>query len=231
MYKTVSEVLAALSQEPNPAIVETNYDGKKYISWDNSVRELDRIFGPFGWSERAIAMEAHPAEGIYTAAVEVSVTVKADKGDATFTITRAGYGRSTAQASKDERAQGLTVAQNLQTHDTAASAAGSDALSKAVKKLGQAFGLGFYGEAKRERAAGNGAPQRSSYSGGGSRPPSEAQMRFLSSLGYTADDVDGMPFGTWKAILDNKTQKPGTTPRPRPGRAAVAEREPDDIPF
>lgn len=227
MYKTVAEVAAALNQAPNQAIVYENYDGKKYISWDDSVRELNRIFGPFGWSTRAVSQSGHPAEGVYLAAIEVSVTVTDEETDEHITVTRAGFGRAVAQPTQSERNDGLTVSTNLITHDTAASAAGSDALSKATKLLGAAFGLDFYGEAKRARANGQ-QPQAPRAQGGTQRPPSAAQMRFLASLGYEDADVAGMDFATWKAVLDNKTRKPGTVAKPR---GAAVEQTSDAIPF
>jgi Rad52/22 family double-strand break repair protein len=204
LYKTYSEVVEALNAAPNPAIVSKNYDGKSYISWDDAVAELNRIFGPFGWSTRAIAQSAHPQQGIYLAAIEVTVTIKADKGDATYTVTRAGFGRAVAQPDKDEQKEGILVSRKLIVHDTAASAAGSDALSKATKLLGKSFGLEFYAEARRARANGNASGGTFS----GERSFSEKQVGFLKKLGWSDAQIAGMSYQQGKDIMDNRESNP-----------------------
>lgn len=195
--------------------------GKKYtyIPWNITRDEFDRIFGAMGWSNRVVQIESHPEQGVYTAAVEISVYVKDEDGNIRI-ITKAAEGRAVAMASADEiERTGNPVAINLKTHDTAASAAGTDGFSKAAKMFGPALGSDLYdkggattGGYQQERTASTSAPRQASSGGNLGPRPSDKQQFHLTKAGFDAARVAEMPFNEWKAELDTyfaaKDQKP-----------------------
>lgn len=220
VYRSASEVAAALAKKYDGTLKTVKGSGNKdfeYIPWNDSLRKLTEVFGPFGWDTRITHSEAHPAEGVYVAVVEVTARVIDDATGAIVTLTRAGQGRSIARPSKFEREQGMTVAVDLGTHKTAAAGAASDALSRAVKQLGDAFGLFLYekdeDEGGEQQTYGN-SPRRSS-SGpsegtkrGGATPN---QRTWLLKNGFSNDDVDGMTFEQASANLDRIFGKSNNT--------------------
>jgi hypothetical protein len=142
------------------AALKVRYDGPTktvedytYIPWEQSVYQLDRVFGAFGWSLEPAAQFNDPASGIYTRTVTLTVSaVHPQLG--IVSATRTGEGRAVARASRDELenrrsinpADTRQVSDNLKIHDTAIAAAASDALSRAAKLCGDALGLFLYAE-------------------------------------------------------------------------------------
>lgn len=262
VYKSASEAAALLKERYDGPMKGVQGRGGKtydYIPWNESARQLDKVFGIFGWDSKVTALSAHPAEGVYTAAVEVTARVLDDETGNVITITRSAVGRGTAQPSKDEREKlGLTISQDLGTHDTAAATAGSDAFSRACKLLGDAFGLFLYDKpetASYTRAAAQSAGSRTQaprqapagQAGTGQGPrPSVKQMTVLNERGYTTEQVEGMDFRDWKGVLDaifgkyqpeiapeGEPQERGNggTVRGKPAAVGQAVSQDDDIPF
>ncbi len=218
MYKTADELEAALALPYSGPTKEK--DGFTYIPATESRRALDRLAGPLGWEESDPVLAIDPAHGIYTAAVRITLHVL-DENGTTRDVSRVGFGRSTAQASKREREeQGLSVTASLQIHDTAAAAAGTDAFSRACKMFGPALGSDLY-DGERTQTSSTTSRPSSGYSST-SRPkgPSDAQRGVLNRLGYDDAAIEAMPFATWKGYVDeyfkNRTKKSSA---------------PDDLPF
>jgi hypothetical protein len=203
LYKNVNDVEHLLAQPYSGPTKEK--DGFTYIPASESQKQLDRIFGPLGWSETDPVIAMDPTRGIYVAAERIVVRVE-DENGGEREIGRVGFGRSTAQATKDEREQGLTVTKSLQLHDTAAAAAGTDAFSRACKKFGPAFGADLYGGTKRPKTSGGELGPR----------PSDKQLPWLHKAGLEDEQIAAMPFKEWKAALDAFFAKP---------------KDSDDLPF
>ncbi len=223
MYKRIEEVQAALVTRIDQDKLQTRPDGFTYVPWEVTARQLDHVFGPFGWEENITNQQFDTERGIYIVSRRITgyAELPDENGPRYTTITREGVGTGQGDPT------------NARSTDTAIKAADSDSFSRAAKKLGDAFGLYLYDKSEQTprttSTSTSSAPQRTATTSSGPvRPPSAAQMRFLASLGYSDEDVESMAFATWKAILDNKTQKPGTQPRQR--RAQVEETA-DAIPF
>ena len=99
--------------------------------------------------------------------------------------------------------QGLTVTQNLQLHDTAVAAAGTDAFSRACKMFGPALGSDLYdGNPTPSARSGASSTARPTTAPGARKGPSDAQRGVLGRLGYSDEAIDAMPYATWKGYVD-----------------------------
>ena len=195
MYRNADEVAQALAVPYDGPTKEK--DNFTYIPATESRRALDRLFGPLGWSESDPLISADPEHGVYAAAVRITAHV-VDENGIHREVSRVGFGRSTAQATKREREeQGLTVTANLQIHDTAAAAAGTDAFSRACKMFGPALGSDLYDGDTTSSSASRPAPRPTS--GNLGYRPSEKQQAILKKAGV---DWSTMSFSDWKAAID-----------------------------
>jgi hypothetical protein len=215
-YKSVSEVAPVLaSKYDGPTYEREGAGGKKftYIPWTASIKALDEVFGPFGWSMTQPSVVC--AEGQWTVSVGVTVYVQDDETGAVIEKTVGGVGSAPAR------------------DDNSAKSALSDALSKAVKLLGNRFGF-FLSEK-------GGAPTTTNYkaevkvTGSLGARPSPKQLGVLTKAGYSEEQVAAMPFKDWKACIDAIFAKEELPIAPAgkvkvaaaPRRSAPAE--PDDL--
>lgn len=204
MYlKTIDEVEAALATRYSGETYKRVGQGGKeftYIPWHVSVRLLNEIFGVFGWtSSTPLVVEA---EGQWTVALSVTVRVMDRVGGAVVEKTVPGVGSAPAR------------------DDNSAKSAMSDALSKAVKFLGDAFGF-YLSESGSEqnkttserpssngygRGAGTGGAERKPFTGtikDPDAPASDAQLGVLRRKGVTDDELAGLTKGQASAMIDS----------------------------
>lgn len=186
MYKTQAEVEAALAETYSGPIFQREGAGGRtfdYIPWTETVRLLNTVFGPFGWTTSQPIVSYN--EGVYTVTLALTVTVTEAEGDYnTITKTVPGVGQAVSRGAND---------------DNAAKSALSDAISRAAKLLGDAFGFGLY-----EKKPGQG--QRSSTSttpqvthGDLGFRPSAKQEAMLRKNNIPFETMTGPE---WKAALD-----------------------------
>jgi hypothetical protein len=214
--KTVKEVVEAL--ETRYSGPTQDKDGFTYIAWPEVVRQLNAIFGPTFWSSEPVSFTANPEHGIYTAAIKLSATAVDEETGMVVEFTRSGFSTSVAQATRDEKKEGLTISRDPRTHETAADGAGSLALVKATKQLGDAFGLFLYNKGEqRSQPSSYSRPIPSAgtasataptgeYVGGVYNVPardklSDKQLFHLKKR-HSDTEIDAMTFGEAKAKLD-----------------------------
>lgn len=198
-YKKVSEIVKALETRiPDSKISYREGAGGKsfgYVPWDVSFEEMNRIFGVFGWGETNL-FEFHDTEkGIYSVTKQIHVHAIDDETGVVVTTEKVGKGRTV----------------NTSNPDMAVAAADSDAFSRAVKKLGDAFGIFLYDKADpaREQSGNKQSSQprtdtrqtAPSQSNGEGRPTEKMQAT-LKKAGAPESLVDSMSFGDAKAAID-----------------------------
>lgn len=182
MYKTQAEVEAALAETYSGPIFQREGAGGRtfdYIPWTETVRLLNAVFGPFGWTTSQPVTTYH--DGVYTVTLALTVHVANEQG---ITISKAvpGVGQAVSRGSND---------------DNAAKSALSDAISRAAKLLGDAFGFGLY-----EKKPGQGqrsTTPRPTTSGDLGRRPSDKQAAMLVKNNIP---FETMTFEEWKPALD-----------------------------
>lgn len=204
MYRNAADVAADLAVDYSGPTKEKG--GFTYIPAAESQKTLDRLFGPLGWSEEGPVITADPEHGIYVAAERIVAHV-VDETGTVREVGRVGFGRAIAQATTAEREQGLTVTNNLQLHDVAAAAAGTDAFSRGCKKFGPALGSNLYAgdhEATAAKPAYKGTPKAGQ--------PSPKQFGVLIHNGFTKDDINAMDTATWRGHLDRIMGKSNEAP-------------------
>lgn len=115
--------------------------GKKlqYVPWDESLRIMNRLFGQVYWGEDNTNDHYEPTSRTYRLTKRIWVAVYDPVGMFIVIFSRAGQGRAVARDDSES------------AHDLAASAVESDAFSKAVKKLGDAFAAYLYDRADPAR--------------------------------------------------------------------------------
>lgn len=189
-YKTIEDVEEKLNGELALPVSQRVGNGGMtfdYVAWTDSYRLLNEIFGIFGWtmSQPVVIFAA----GVYTVSLAITVRVAGDEFGNAVEKTVAGVGQAVSRGDND---------------DNAAKAALSDALSRAVKMLGNAFGIGLY-----EKKGATAAPARrdtvttGAATGTGGKGPSPKQAKILlEHCGYTEDSLASAPFQKWKADLD-----------------------------
>lgn len=189
MYRPLSEVLAKLQErigdDKLKKVEKVKGQTFTYIAWNDAARQLDDIFGPFGWAEEVVKTDFDSTNGVY--AVTRQLVGYAMAGEEVVSIRRQAIGRAVAQPSREG---GLTP----QSHDIAIAAADSDSFSRASKKLGDAFGLFLYDKEDPAHQASS-APQRSYDASAAPRSSSphfalsEKQVFALGKKGYSNDDM------------------------------------------
>lgn len=140
-YRKVSEVVDILGDRARAEVLikkvskGANKKDLDYIPWNETAGLLNDIFGPFGWDDRKVGSESDMQRGIYI--VDLELTVKAIDDETGVLVEKrlSGRGMGAVPASQIE---------NADAHDTAGKGAASDALSRAAKKLGEAFGIFLY---------------------------------------------------------------------------------------
>jgi hypothetical protein len=212
LYKTVEEVTAALAVKLDASKTESSFEGFTVVPWYEVSRQLDNIFGPFGWSERIVSSFSSPKDGVYSVTREVTVTVVDGKGNL-VTKTVAGVGTSVVKGESGK------------AHKTAAMGADSLSFSKATKKLGDAFGLYLYDKDDEDSGPHEATPRTNSPKAGSARKgddirPSDKQLYALKQAGFSEAEVDEMPFKEWKATLD-KYFEGGRKPLKKAGKPAA----------
>lgn len=212
--KTQAEIEAALATPYDGPIFEKN--GFSYIPAREAIKTMNDIFGPLGWSDEITGIEAHPEQGIYVAAIRLTVNFL-DENGIERVVTRGDVGRSTADASGRERNEGNAgIASNqLIVHDRAAAAAATDAFSRATKKFGPALGSALY-DKENQRSNGGAATRPAAApatlsdvraaqaSGDLGRRPSEKQIAVLEKNGIA---YEGVPYEVWHDALDAHFEK------------------------
>lgn len=187
-YANTDELEAKLAERYDGPISQREGPGGKvfsYIPWTETVRRLNKVFGPNGWgtSEPRVTY----AEGVYTVSLllRVDAVFQDDEGKYTggFTKSVPGVGSAVARGQGD---------------DNASKAALSDAISRAAKLLGDQFGFFLYEE------KGGKTTSSSTGTAPAGRGPSEKQMKILTSqCGFSEEEVREMPFAQWKKALDD----------------------------
>lgn len=163
--KTIDDVLLALSRKYDGPTKEIR--GFTYIPWNDTAKAAIEVFGPLGWSNEIITLKED--EGGYSCIMRVTVQVYDPARQEVIRVTRDGVGYGEIQKTRDGR----------ELRDTAIKAAASDALSRAFKLLGDAFGLFLY--EKEEDAAPTASVQKKQQAGSDWRTE-EFGARVLSTL-------------------------------------------------
>jgi recombination DNA repair RAD52 pathway protein len=206
--KTLAEIQEALGKRYAGNTREIN--GMTYIPWNDTVKQANEVFGHMGWSSevrefKPILLGDGSLWG-FQAVVRVAVTAY-DEGVATTTF-HDGVGSSDEIR---ETGRGKLMI------DMAIKAAESDALSRAFKKFGEAFGLHLYdketaGAEKSSNTASAARPAtpytkpttttapKSSTSGGKGKP-TERMASYLVKLGVPEDVIPNMSFETASAVI------------------------------
>lgn len=195
MPKTIAQISEGLDERY--AGLTYLKGGFEYIPWNLAAGAANRVFGIDGYDVELVSVE-EKGEGY---AAKVRVTVRPSDAPAFF---REGIGYNEVQG------------QGGRAHDTAVKGAASDGLNRALKLFGPAFGLHLYDKGDSPESGTAPTPNNNTAtqprpvqsSGGSDRGPSEGQLRFAASLGYTAEEFTAMPWQERKGILDNKVRKP-----------------------
>lgn len=115
--------------------------GFDYVSWNDSVRQLNRIFGSLGWSDEVVSLTR--TEYGYTCVLKLTFFLP---NGTTRTHTGVGYGIVrkwfTDKITKEEKP--LSSEMQAQAEDQGVKSAASDALSRACKRWA-ALGIALYG--------------------------------------------------------------------------------------
>lgn len=110
-----------------------------YVPWDESLRVLNGMFGQVYWGEDNTNESYDSTSRTYRLTKRIWIAVYDPAASLIVVFSRAGQGRSVARDDSES------------AHDLAASAVESDAFSKAVKKLGDAFAAYLYDHADPAR--------------------------------------------------------------------------------
>ncbi len=152
--RNLSQVQAALESKYDGPIEKIR--GYSYIPWAETVQQANNVFGPLGWSNEV--MKLLEDEGGYLCVQRVTALAYDESRECVVQLVRDGVGYGELQKTRDGR----------QLRDTAVKTAASDALSRAFKLVGDAFGLYLYEKANKEADADETpAPaKKPAYSGG-----------------------------------------------------------------
>jgi recombination DNA repair RAD52 pathway protein len=192
VLKTMSEVAPLLAQRYDGPISQREGPGGRsfsYIPWTVTARQLDEVFGPFGWSTSVPTVIF--AAGVYTVAGTLTVRVVDDESGEIIEKTVPGVGSAVARGEGD---------------DNASKSALSDFISRAAKLLGDRFGFFLYEKGTATgpvtRPMANAAPTNAS--GDLGRRPSEKQAAILEKNGIA---YEGVPYEVWHSALDAHFEK------------------------
>lgn len=204
--KTLQEINEALSQtftkETYTLAPIKAIDEMDYISWNDSTDLANRVFGPLGWSNTLVSSTFREFTGEfwdkekgglvertfrgYEAVVRVTVRALAEDGSV-IEVHRdgAGFADVVPQGRKNPL-------------DLAFKAASSDAFSRAVKQLGDYFGLFLYDKGVPKNSHTSDAPKSSR----AASKPTEKQLDWLAKKGLPQGIIDTLNFDQGKAALD-----------------------------
>jgi Rad52/22 family double-strand break repair protein len=193
--RPITEVIRGLITYYNQDVYWVNRNA--YVPWNISATLLNDIFGFFGWDTHETSNDTYSRdftdkngvtrlETIYTAGLRLTVRAKMPDGSI-ITKTVENIGSAAPGAYTDAL-------------DTAVKAARSDALSRACKLLGNAFGLYFYEKETEQQVAqpytpnttssGSAAytPRPAASNGGNSSsvPATDPQRGLLVKIGFPA---------------------------------------------
>jgi hypothetical protein len=193
MAKAVAQMQAALAKDYAGPTFEK--DGRTYIPWNEAVKAANEVFGIDGYD---ITVKQVRREGDGYVAI-VSVTAYPTDGRP---IVREGVGYN------DE----LQTKAGKPLTDMSIKGAASDALNRALKLFGSAFGLNLYDKepAAQERSNGGAASRgqssgaRSSNGSSKRSGPTEKQVEWLVKKGVVESEEEAleMTFEQAKAALD-----------------------------
>lgn len=134
MIRTIEELEALLMGDLIAPIKKV--DGFDYVSWSDTVRILNAIFGPLGWSDRTVSVQK--TEFGYACVAELTLHLE----DGTTRVhSGVGYG---GVRRVDKYGKELSPVQAARAEDQGIKTAASDAISRMVKRW-KALGLGLYG--------------------------------------------------------------------------------------
>jgi recombination DNA repair RAD52 pathway protein len=140
------QIVEALQEYIKPEQISTRPDGKDYVEWHEATRIANRVFGPLGWSLTTTMTPTYMnagdwGEGFYCTR-KITVRYRCSEDSLVYTIERDGEGWIKLQAIGKSDAI-----------DMAFKGAASDAISKATKTFGDAFGLNLYPPKGRQSAS------------------------------------------------------------------------------
>lgn len=222
-FKTLEEVQTALATRlPEGQLKVRREENKQtgrvqefsYVPWEVTTRQLDAIFGPFGWTEEVTNQQYDTQKGIYIVTRRITgfAAVTEGEGEDSYThpvsITREGVG------------VGIAAGDNGRAHDTAIKGADSDSFSRAAKKLGDGFGLYLYDRddpanarpANTENASASASTRQDTSAPTKANGPTEKQRKFLNDLGWNNAAIATMDFKRWKGILEAREHAPEAEP-------------------
>lgn len=172
-----------------------------YISWNNSVKAANDIFGSMGWSSTVLSITPVEDGSGYISTVRVSVRAFNDETGVVEECVHDGVGYSDVQTTRDGRA----------LRDTSVKAAASDGISRALKFFGDSFGLFLYDKEERSTAPSGGTPtQRNSpttnnnnnrSSGGRASKPTEKMVATLLRNKVPQSVIEDLDFDTASAMI------------------------------
>jgi hypothetical protein len=131
--RTIQDIEKALNGPLEAPIKKIQ--GFDYVSWNDSVRQLNRIFGSLGWSDDIVSLTR--TELGYTCVMKLTFYLP----DGT-TRVHTGVGYGVVRTWKDGKEIGLE--QKSRAEDQGVKSAQSDALSRACKRWA-ALGIALYG--------------------------------------------------------------------------------------
>lgn len=140
------QIIAALQENIKPEQVSARPDGKDYVEWHEATRIANCVFGPLGWSLTTTMTPTFLGlgdwgEGFFCTR-KITVRYRCSEDKEVYTIERDGEGWIKLQAI----GKGDAI-------DMAFKGAASDAISKATKTFGDAFGLNLYTPKGRHTAS------------------------------------------------------------------------------
>jgi hypothetical protein len=140
------QIIEALQENIKSEQISARPDGKDYVEWHEATRIANRVFGPLGWSltttmTPTLLSAGDWGEGFYCTR-KITVRYRCSEDKEVYTIERDGEGWIKLQAIGKSDAL-----------DMAFKGAASDAISKATKTFGDAFGLSLYAPKGRHGAS------------------------------------------------------------------------------
>jgi recombination DNA repair RAD52 pathway protein len=163
----IEERLSAQTDKSNFPYPIKDMNGFDYISWQDTVRQLNSVFGFTGWSSEVREFNEITTENGRGFKCLVRLTCNArDEDGGIIIFHRDGVGFSDIR----------TTGNGVDLVDTAVKAAESDALSRAAKKLGDAFGLFLYDKKESSNSSGGSKSTNSA----SSDPVTEGQKKMLA---------------------------------------------------
>lgn len=150
--KTITEINEALSKEYTKATYDLaplkDIDGMDYIAWNDSADLANKVFGPLGWSNTLVSCNYREITGEFWNSRESRMEMRTFRGYEAIVRVEVFYMDefgNMGQVHRDGAGYADVVPQGKKNPlDLAFKAASSDAFSRAVKQLGDYFGLFLY---------------------------------------------------------------------------------------